>query len=168
MPTRRAISLQNQLVQATRNVRFRRSEWLVWSSSPVCTCSCSRMPPSGVAGVAPTERAAGRTTNGRVAHTRMARQTEMKLVRAANSASCPFAETPRRRPVSSETRHTLREIGAQSRRQTLITEVGASPRAHRTRHGTGGRHAKACNDTANHSSQRAARRMRHIGLRLQP
>src|SRR5258708_7591071 len=35
------------------------------SCSPVCTCSCCRMPPSGAAGDAPAERAAGRTTMAR-------------------------------------------------------------------------------------------------------
>ena len=41
------------------------SGWASWrcsrspcSCSPVCTCSCCRMPPSGAAGDAPTERAA--------------------------------------------------------------------------------------------------------------
>jgi hypothetical protein len=42
-----------------------------------------------------TERAAGRTTKGRVAHTRMTRRTEMKMVRihATNLASS-YCETP--------------------------------------------------------------------------
>ncbi len=58
------------------------------SCSPVCTCSCCRMPPSGAAGDPPTERAAGRTTKGRVAHTRMARRTEMKMVRIHAGVGC--------------------------------------------------------------------------------
>ena len=48
------------------------------------------MSPSGVARDAPTERAAGRTTKGRVAHTRMVRRTEMKMVRT----SIGMAELP--------------------------------------------------------------------------
>jgi hypothetical protein len=60
------------------------------------------------------------------------------------------------------------EIGAQYPRQTLITEVASDSAGTQNADGTGERHAKACNDTANHSSQRAARRMRHNGLRLQP
>ena len=40
-------------------------------------------PPSGVTRDTPVERTAGRTTKGRVAHTRMASRTEMKSVRTS-------------------------------------------------------------------------------------
>src|SRR3979411_876894 len=70
-------------------------------------------------------------------------------------------------PVSSETLHRYREIVAQYPRETLTSEAASDPAGTQDADGTGERHAKAFNDTANHSSQRAARRMRHNGLRLQ-
>jgi enamine deaminase RidA (YjgF/YER057c/UK114 family) len=56
------------------------------------------MPPSGVARDAPADRAAGRTTKGRVAYTRMARRTEMKMVRT----SIGMAEMPPNVPFEIE------------------------------------------------------------------
>jgi len=48
-------------VQADANGFVRLGYPLTSSCSLVCTCSCCRMPPSGAASDAPTERTAGRT-----------------------------------------------------------------------------------------------------------
>jgi hypothetical protein len=56
------------------------------------------MLPSGAAGDARTERVAGRTTKGRVAHTRMARSIEMNMVRT----SIGMAELPLDVPSGSK------------------------------------------------------------------
>ena len=52
------------------------------------------MPPSGVARDAPPEQATGCTTKGRVAHPRMAKRTEMKMVRTSIGMAEPPLNVP--------------------------------------------------------------------------